>query len=94
MIIKIVDEMYVTVFVEDPINWGKKGEARLEAMRRDTKILLGEIKRHVDYYDINTDYDSHWECSFCGCAMVAEDDYECCDKSVAEHEAKNDTNTL
>jgi len=90
MIKKIVDEMYVKVFVEDPAGWGKEGEERVKIMQKDLKNLENQIKRHVDCFDIDTDYDSHWECSFCGSLVAAEDDYECCDKSIEEHEAENE----
>jgi hypothetical protein len=85
MIKKVIDEVYVRADVDSREYDWETDEERVERMRNEAQSLKKDIDRHCDSTYVQIDYESHWECSFCGCEMAAEDDYECCYESVEEH---------
>lgn len=82
-----IDEWFVKASV--PNSYCRKEEDKLEEEHKYAKRLKEQIERHCDdYYSVSVDNNGHYECSFCGGEGDSEDDYACCEESVAEHEKK------
>jgi len=66
---------------------GKTKEQITESYRKAANDLLKEIDRHCDPDRLELDVEGYYSCSFCGSEVANKDDYECCEKSIEEHES-------
>ena len=84
---RIVDDYWLRVEPPSSQGWSRR-HTTIEELEKECDALIPDIKKHCDIGYISLEYDSHYECTFCGSNLTDETDYGCCDESQKEHDEK------